>query len=71
MSVQDLIEEGVALFKNKKFDEAIEKLKQALGKIEQQDIFSNKVFLLITWSSVSQFSDDLLRFPYHTCPRIA
>ena len=37
MSVQDLIEEGVALFKNKKFDEAIEKLKQALGKIEDKN----------------------------------
>ena len=37
MNVQDLIKEGVALFKNKKFDEAIEKLKQALGKIEDKN----------------------------------
>ena len=31
MNVQDLIEESAALFNNKKFDEAIEKLNQALG----------------------------------------
>ena len=37
MNVQDLIKEGVALFKNKKFDEAIEKLNQALGKIEDKN----------------------------------
>ena len=36
MNVQDLIEEGVALFKNKKFDEAIEKLNQALDGIEDK-----------------------------------
>lgn len=37
MNVQDLIKEGVKLFKNKKFDEAIEKLNQALGKIEDKN----------------------------------
>ena len=37
MSVQDLIDEGVALFKNKKFGETIEKLNQALGEIEDKD----------------------------------
>ena len=37
MNVQSLIKEGSALFKNKKFDEAIEKLKQALGKIEDKN----------------------------------
>ncbi|WP_448979946.1 sel1 repeat family protein [Neisseria sp.] len=37
MNVQSLINEGVELFKNKKFDEAIEKLNQALGKIEDKD----------------------------------
>ena len=37
MNVQSLINEGVELFKNKKFDEAIEKLKQALGKIEDEN----------------------------------
>ena len=37
MNVQDLIEEGVELFNNKKFDEAIEKLNQALDGIEDKD----------------------------------
>ncbi len=37
MNVQDLIKEGVALFKNKKFDEAIEKLNQALDQIEDKN----------------------------------
>ena len=37
MSVWSLINEGVALFNNKKFDEAIEKLKQVLGKIEDEN----------------------------------
>ena len=37
MSVQDLIDEGVALFKNKKFDKAIEKLNQALDEIEDEN----------------------------------
>ena len=37
MNVRDLIKEGVALFKNKKFDEAIEKLNQALDGIEDKD----------------------------------
>ena len=37
MNVQDLIKEGVKLFKNKKFDEAIEKLNQALDGIEDKD----------------------------------
>ena len=37
MSVWSLIREGAALFENKKFDEAIEKLKQALGEIEDKD----------------------------------
>ena len=37
MNVRDLIKEGAELFKNKKFDEAIEKLKQALGEIEDKD----------------------------------
>ena len=37
MNVQDLIEESAALFKNKKFDEAIEKLKQALDGIEDKN----------------------------------
>lgn len=37
MNVRDLIKESVALFKNKKFDEAIEKLNQALGKIEDKN----------------------------------
>ena len=37
MSVWSLINEGIALFNNKKFDEAIEKLKQALGKIEDKN----------------------------------
>lgn len=37
MDTLDLIKEGVALFKNKKFDEAIEKLNQALGKIEDKN----------------------------------
>ena len=37
MNVWSLINKGVALFNNKKFDEAIEKLKQALGKIEDKN----------------------------------
>ena len=37
MNVQSLIKEGLALFKNKKFDEAIAKLKQALGQIEDKN----------------------------------
>ena len=37
MNVQNLIDEGVALFKNKKFDEAIEKLNQALDGIEDKN----------------------------------
>ena len=37
MNVKSLINEGVELFKNKKFDEAIEKLNQALGKIEDKN----------------------------------
>ena len=37
MNVRDLINEGVALFKNKKFDEAIEKLNQALDGIEDKN----------------------------------
>ena len=37
MNVRDLIKEGVALFKNKKFDEAIEKLNQALDGIENKN----------------------------------
>ena len=37
MSVWSLINEGVELFKNKKFDEAIEKLNQALDGIEDKD----------------------------------
>ena len=37
MNVRDLIKEGVALFKNKKFDEAIEKLNQALDEIKDKD----------------------------------
>ena len=37
MNVQSLINEGVALFKNKKFDEAIEKLNQALDGIEDKN----------------------------------
>ena len=37
MDTLDLIKEGVALFKNKKFDEAIEKLNQALDGIEDKD----------------------------------
>ena len=37
MNVRNLIKEGVALFKNKKFDEAIEKLNQALGEIEDKN----------------------------------
>ena len=37
MDVRDLIKEGVALFNNNKFDEAIEKLNQALGKIEDKN----------------------------------
>ena len=37
MNVQSLIDEGVALFNNKKFDEAIEKLNQALDEIEDKN----------------------------------
>ncbi len=37
MNVQDLIKEGAALFENKKFDEAIEKLNQALDGIEDKN----------------------------------
>ena len=37
MNVQDLIEESTALFNNKKFDEAIEKLNQALDGIEDKN----------------------------------
>ena len=37
MDVRDLIKEGAALFENKKFDEAIAKLKQALGQIEDKN----------------------------------
>lgn len=37
MNVQDLINEGVELFENKKFDEAIEKLNQALDGIEDKN----------------------------------
>ena len=37
MSVWSLINEGVALFNNKKFDKAIEKLNQALGEIEDKN----------------------------------
>ena len=37
MDVRDLIKEGVALFNNNKFDEAIEKLNQALDGIEDKD----------------------------------
>ena len=37
MSVWDLINEGIALFNNKKFDEAIEKLNQALDEIKDKD----------------------------------
>ena len=37
MNVQDLIYEGVELFDNKKFDEAIEKLNQALDRIKTKN----------------------------------
>ena len=37
MNIQSLINEGVKLFKNKKFDKAIEKLNQALDGIEDKD----------------------------------
>ena len=37
MSIQSLIKEGVSLFKNKKFDEAITKLNQALDQIKDKD----------------------------------
>ena len=37
MSILNLIEEGASLFKNKKFDEAITKLSQALEQIENKD----------------------------------
>ena len=38
MNVQSLINEGVELFKNKKFDKAIEKLNQALDEIKDSHI---------------------------------
>lgn len=37
MSIPNLIEEGASLFKNKKFDEAITKLNQALDRIKNKD----------------------------------
>ena len=37
MSIQNLIKEGTDLFKNKKFDEAITKLSQALDQIKDKD----------------------------------
>ena len=37
MSIQNLIKEGTDLFKNKKFDEAITKLNQALDQIKDKD----------------------------------
>lgn len=37
MNVQNLIDEGVELFDNKKFDEAIEKLNQALDRIKTKN----------------------------------
>lgn len=37
MNVQDLINEGIELFENKKFDEAIAKLNQALDEIEDKN----------------------------------
>ena len=37
MSIQDLIKEGIDLFKNKKFDEAITRLNQALDQIKDKD----------------------------------
>ncbi len=37
MNVRSLIDEGVALFNNKKFEEAIEKLNQALDGIEDKN----------------------------------
>ena len=37
MSILNLIEEGIDLFKNNKFDEAITKLNQALDQIENKD----------------------------------
>ena len=37
MSIQSLIKEGASLFKNKKFDEAITKLNQALDQIKDKD----------------------------------
>ena len=37
MNAQDLINEGIELFNNKKFDEAIEKLNQALDEIENKN----------------------------------
>ena len=37
MNILNLIEEGVSLFKNKKFDEAITKLNQALDQIKDKD----------------------------------
>ena len=37
MSIQNLTEEGISLFKNKKFDEAITKLNQALDQIKDKD----------------------------------
>ncbi len=37
MNVQNLIDEGVELFDNKKFDEAIEKLNQASDRIKTKN----------------------------------
>ena len=37
MNVRSLIDEGVALFNNEKFDEAIEKMNQALDGIEDKN----------------------------------
>lgn len=37
MNIQDLINDGLELFKNEKFDEAIVKLNQALDGIEDKD----------------------------------
>ena len=37
MSVKSSIDKGLVLFKNKKFDEAIETLNQALGELEDKN----------------------------------
>ena len=37
MNILNLIKEGVSLFKNKKFDEAITKLNQALDQIKDKN----------------------------------